>query len=68
MEYSEEEGIKATLVNARFIKPLDENLLLDLAGKSSKILTVEENTIIGGFGSAVRDLLVDSNVQIICIQ
>lgn len=50
-------GVSATVVNARFAKPLDEALLLDLAARVELVLTLEENTVVGGFGSAVLELL-----------
>src|SRR5687767_7741844 len=50
------EGISATVVNARFVKPLDEALLTQLAGKHQLIVTVEEAYLAGGFGSAVLEL------------
>jgi 1-deoxy-D-xylulose-5-phosphate synthase len=50
-------GISATVVNARFIKPLDEQMLCDLATRFEVIVTVENNVIAGGFGSAVMELL-----------
>jgi len=50
-------GIGLTVVNARFIKPLDHELILELAGKTGVIFTVEENAVEGGFGSAVLELL-----------
>jgi len=49
--------VEATVVNARFVKPLDEELILDLAQTNSIILTVEEAYLAGGFGSAVMELL-----------
>ena len=51
------EGIDATVINARFVKPLDEALILDLSDRFDAIVTVEENAIMGGFGSAVLELL-----------
>ncbi len=45
------------MVNARFIKPLDEKLILSYAGRGRTIITVEEGVLAGGFGSAVRELL-----------
>ena len=57
------EGIAATVVNARFVKPLDERLILDLAARCRAIVTVEENVIAGGFGSAVLELLAREGVQ-----
>lgn len=55
-------GIEATVVNARFAKPLDEALLLLLATETGGILTAEENVRAGGFGDAVLDLLVDNHL------
>ncbi len=52
-------GFSATVVNVRFIKPLDESLILTLAAKHGRVLTVEENVLAGGFGSAVLELLAD---------
>ena len=56
---SENHGIQATVVNARFIKPLDRELILAQAGRIQNIITVEENTLQGGFGSAILELLND---------
>jgi 1-deoxy-D-xylulose-5-phosphate synthase len=50
-----EEGIHAAVVNARFAKPLDEELIVELAAQTGRILTVEENAVLGGFGSAVLE-------------
>ncbi|MGB9734731.1 MAG: 1-deoxy-D-xylulose-5-phosphate synthase [bacterium] len=50
-------GIGATVVNARFIKPLDERLITELASRFEIIVTVENNVIAGGFGSAIMELL-----------
>ena len=54
--------IRATVVNARFIKPLDEELLKDLSIRMNKFLTIEENALQGGFGSAVLEYLADIEV------
>jgi 1-deoxy-D-xylulose-5-phosphate synthase len=53
-------GISAGVVNARFAKPLDADLILSAAGKTGCIVTVEENALQGGFGSAVLELLYDN--------
>ena len=53
-----ERGIACTHVNARFIKPLDTELLLRLAHSRRLIVTLEDHSIVGGFGSAVEELLV----------
>jgi len=52
-----QEGIAATVVNGRFIKPIDETVICELAQKIGKILTVEENVLAGGFGSALLETL-----------
>jgi 1-deoxy-D-xylulose-5-phosphate synthase len=52
-----DDGIDATVVNARFAKPLDETLLLQLARETAGIVTAEENVRAGGFGEAVLALL-----------
>ena len=50
-------GYFPTLVNARFIKPMDIKLLNELCHEYNKIITIEEGTLIGGFGSAVNDFM-----------
>jgi 1-deoxy-D-xylulose-5-phosphate synthase len=50
-------GMEATVVNGRFIKPLDGELICSLAAESKRMITVEENALQGGFGSAVLELL-----------
>jgi 1-deoxy-D-xylulose-5-phosphate synthase len=56
------EGIQATVVNARFVKPLDEELIEHLAREHRIIVTVEEAYLAGGFGSAVMELLEDKGL------
>jgi 1-deoxy-D-xylulose-5-phosphate synthase len=55
-------GIEAAVVNARFIKPLDEELICSLAAESKRMITVEENALQGGFGSAVLELLEEKGL------
>ncbi len=55
-------GINCTVVNARFVKPLDQELILDLTKNHRKILTVEENAVAGGFGSAILELLAEKGI------
>ncbi|HWV23895.1 MAG TPA: 1-deoxy-D-xylulose-5-phosphate synthase, partial [Thermomicrobiales bacterium] len=59
-----ENGISATVVNARFVKPLDEDLILRLADEVGCVVTVEENSKVGGFGSAILELLADHGKQV----
>ena len=56
-------GIEATVVNARFAKPLDSELIIDLAGGIKRLVTVEENALSGGFGNSVVELLQKSGVS-----
>jgi len=56
-------GINAGVVNARFIKPLDAELIKTVAARTGCIVTVEENLLQGGFGSAVLELLYDNSLQ-----
>jgi len=58
-----EQGISVGVVNARFIKPLDADLILGQAKATGRIVTVEENVLQGGFGSAVLELLQDNNMS-----
>lgn len=59
----ERKGIQASVVNARFVKPLDVRLIVNLAYRIKRLVTVEENALAGGFGSAVLELLEDQNVH-----
>lgn len=52
-----EQGLNAAVVNARFVRPLDDELILTLARRTQRILTVEENVLAGGFGSAVLECI-----------
>ncbi|HEY7350300.1 MAG TPA: 1-deoxy-D-xylulose-5-phosphate synthase [Ktedonobacterales bacterium] len=58
-----EEGIRLAVVNARWAKPLDEELILRLARTCGRIITVEDHMIAGGFGSAVLELLARKGLQ-----
>lgn len=56
--------LDATVVDMRFVKPLDEELIGDMAATHQLIVTAEENVIMGGAGSAVNEFLVQANYQI----
>jgi 1-deoxy-D-xylulose-5-phosphate synthase len=56
-------GVSAAVVNARFVKPLDEELLLEYAARIGNVVTVEESQRAGGFGSAVTELLQDRGLH-----
>ncbi len=62
------EKLDATVVNMRFVKPLDCELVLKMAGEHSLLVTVEENTIMGGAGSAVAECLAHNNKQVQLLQ
>ncbi|RYE20829.1 MAG: 1-deoxy-D-xylulose-5-phosphate synthase, partial [Sphingobacteriales bacterium] len=55
------EGLRPALYDMRFAKPLDEELLHEIAHKFNKIITVEDGTIVGGFGSAVLEFMAAHN-------
>ena len=59
-----EHGIEATVVNARFVKPLDTELILPLAQRIGKVATLEEGCLMGGFGSAVAEALCDHDILV----
>lgn len=52
-----EDGIEATVVNIHTIKPIDKDLIVEVAKKTGKVITAEEHSIIGGLGSAVAEVL-----------
>ncbi|NQS71249.1 MAG: 1-deoxy-D-xylulose-5-phosphate synthase [Desulfobulbaceae bacterium] len=59
-----EQGISAAVVNPRFLKPLDATLICSWASRTGAVLTVEDGTVLGGFGSAVAQLLQEQEVYI----
>jgi 1-deoxy-D-xylulose-5-phosphate synthase len=58
------ERLDATVVNMRFVKPLDADLLIALAARHRGIVTIEENAVAGGAGSAVGELLAAAGLQL----
>jgi 1-deoxy-D-xylulose-5-phosphate synthase len=57
------EAVDATVVNMRFVKPLDTRMVLAMAGEHDMLVTVEENVLLGGAGSAVNEALLAHNAQ-----
>jgi len=57
------EKLNATVVNMRYIKPLDEELLIEIAKTHSLIVTVEENAVMGGAGSAINEFFAAQNIS-----
>jgi 1-deoxy-D-xylulose-5-phosphate synthase len=62
----ETQGISAAVINPRFLKPLDEDLIVDWASTTGRIVTVEDNAVQGGFGSAVLQLLNQRGLFLPC--
>ena len=60
-ERLESEGIGAAVINARFVKPLDRELILTWAEKTGRVITVEENMLQGGFGSAILEMFEEES-------
>ena len=59
-----ERGISAEVINARFVKPLDEECILKSINSTGRLLTVEENVLQGGFGSAVLELMENHGTMV----
>lgn len=59
----EKEDISLEVVNMRFVKPLDENLLFDVLRRFDKVFVMEENTIIGGLGAAILEFAAKNNIS-----
>ena len=60
----QEQGIRAAVVNARFLRPLDESLLVPMARRIGRVVTMEEGCLAGGFGAAVLEALQDHDVLV----
>ena len=63
-EILSEHGIEATVINARFVKPLDKVLIHPLAKQIGRVVTMEEGCIMGGFGSAIAESLLEADICI----
>ncbi|RYD04430.1 hypothetical protein N752_13735 [Desulforamulus aquiferis] len=61
-------GVRATVINARFIKPLDQELIIKYAKVIKNIVTIEEHVLMGGFGSAVIELLESEGINDVAIK
>lgn len=62
-EMLQKEGVNASVINARFIKPLDEELLEDILNRTKKVVTIEEGVIDGGFGSAILEFIEKEKIK-----
>ena len=55
--------LDATVIDMRFIKPLDEDLIINIANTNKKLISIEDNTVTGGAGSAINELLQRNNIR-----
>jgi 1-deoxy-D-xylulose-5-phosphate synthase len=62
-ELLRDRGVAATVVNARFVKPLDRELLLGVAERMRRVVTIEDHVLMGGFGSAVLELFEEADLR-----
>ncbi|HHL1028315.1 TPA: 1-deoxy-D-xylulose-5-phosphate synthase [Pseudomonas aeruginosa] len=62
------ESLDATVVDMRFVKPLDEALVRELAGSHELLVTIEENAVMGGAGSAVGEFLASEGLEVPLLQ
>lgn len=60
----EQEGISCGVANLRFVKPIDQGLLLDILKKTPHLITIEEHVVTGGFGSAVMEALEGQDIRL----
>ncbi len=63
-EELEKKGFSVAVINVRFLKPLDRELLLEYAKKTGRVLVVEENSILGGLRSSVSELLLEEGIYV----
>jgi len=63
VEELKKENISCSLINARFVKPLDSKLILDTVKRFDQVITIEDHVLEGGFGSAVLELFADNNID-----
>ena len=62
------ESLDATVVDMRFVKPLDEALVREFAGSHELLVTIEENAVMGGAGSAVGEFLASEGLEVPLLQ
>ena len=62
-EKLQEEGKSVEIINVRFLKPLDKDLILKSISKTKKVVTIEDNILIGGLGSNIEDLIISEGIE-----
>ena len=63
LQITQEHGIDAEIINARFLKPLDTSTILQSIKKTKSVITIEDGTEINGLATAIKELIVDNNLQ-----
>lgn len=63
-----EENINCEVINMRFIKPLDKKTIINSINKTKNLITIEDNTIIGGLSTTIKELIVENNIKDINIK
>ena len=59
-----EDNINPTIINARFLKPIDESLLHEIMKNNKHVITIEDNVVTGGFGSRINKFIIDNNYNV----
>lgn len=59
----QEQGIRVKIINARFVKPLDEKIICQAGAVQGRLVTIEDNSLCGGYGSAVLEVLAAGNIK-----
>ena len=67
-EKLKEKSIDAGVINVRFLKPLDKQCIKKAIEKTKKVVTIEDGTIINGLATAIKELIVEENLQNITVQ
>ncbi|MDR0978090.1 MAG: 1-deoxy-D-xylulose-5-phosphate synthase [Endomicrobium sp.] len=65
--FLDKKNINASVVNMRFLKPLDTGIIKEMLSKTKKFITVEENSLIGGLGKSIRDVLFGTGADVECV-
>lgn len=63
-----ENGVEADVINVRFLKPLDENCIINSINKTKKVITIEDNVLKGGLATSINELIIKNNMKDIKIK
>ena len=64
----EQEGKSVEIINARFLKPLDKNTIMNSINKTKNVITIEDNILNGGLASHIENLIVENELQEVKLQ